>query len=626
MPIPAPHARGRCRPPSALCLALGLLAAACAAQSAATPAAKPIANGPLDSGAQSPSPRPPDIVLIMADDLDQQLGGMDVLPKVDALLRREGLSLERHYVSFPTCCPARVSLLRGQYPHSHRVLTNAPPAGGYEKVLPLGLESSTLGTWLQEAGYRTLYAGKYLNGYPLPSAPERVPPGWSRWYAPVDEAAYGSFGYRMNENGSLVAYGQAPEDHVTDVLAAKVAADIRSGDPRPLFAVIAPFAPHAPAVPAPRHQGLFPEARVPRTASFDEADVSDKPARIQLLSPLFPEPVATMDAEYRARLQSLQAVDDLVAQVAAALEESGRLADAVLIFSSDNGYHLGQHRLPAGKTTAYEEDIRIPFLIRGPGIKAGRREARWLTGMVDLAPTIAELAGVKAPDFVEGRSLLPILLGDGQGPAEWRRAFLLEGYAGGSRSQRGTPVVSPEAGRPGYGAIAPPDAFDLSVAGPAATEQENPNPTREVYLGLRTARFTFVLNLPAEYELYDNDSDPQQLQNLARQVPPAYLEALRDWAAALHACRGAACRDLEARELPAPPSDLPPPASPQATARHDPTPTPAASESARAPATTPAAPTAAPGSPAAGPSPGASALPARRHLPLLIQRRPGRAG
>lgn len=497
----------------------------------------------------------------MADDLDVQLGSLAAMPKLAERVIREGLSLNSHYVSFSTCCPSRVSFLRGQYAHSHRIFTNAPPAGGYEKVLPLGLEDSTLGTWLQEAGYQTFYAGKYLNGYPLPADPARVPPGWDQWFSPVDEAAYASFGYRMNENGTLVSYGEAPADHVTDVLAAKIGAAIRATKAReaPLFAVVAPFAPHAPAVPAPRHAGLYADATAPRTAAWDEADVSDKPVRIQLLPPLYPEVVATLDADHRSRLQSLQAVDDLVEGTLKALEEAGRLDHSYVFFTSDNGYHLGQHRLPAGKTTAYEEDVRVPLIVRGPGIAAGQVEDRWLTGVVDLAPTVAELAGARVPDYVEGRSLVPILRGSEPSAAEWRQAFLLEGYAGGSRSQRGTPVVSPEANRPGFGAVAPADDFDLSLATSAAPDQENPNPTREVYVGLRTSRLTFIHMLPAEFELYDNAADPAQLRNLAGLLTPDALMSWAVWATALHLCKGADCRLLEARPLPPLPLDLPPP-------------------------------------------------------------------
>lgn len=510
----------------------------------------------MDGNARGVGANKPNILLILTDDLDEELGSMAAMPRVQELLTAQGTSLEQFYITFPTCCPSRSSILRGQYTHSHHVLTNAPPAGGFEKVLPLGLEASTLATWLQDAGYRTVLAGKYLNGYPLPSDPLHIPAGWTEWYSPVDETAYDAFNYRMNENGRLVSYADKPEDHITDVLAGQAESALRRAttDPRPFFIYVSTFAPHAPAVPAPRHKTLFPDAKVPRGASFDEADVSDKPSKILLLPPLYPEQVAVMDAEYRARLQTLQAVDEMVARLIAVLEDTDHLRDTYVIFTSDNGYHLGQHRLPAGKTTAYEEDIHVPFIVRGPSIPAGRRVEGFLAGNVDLAPTLAELAGADLPDFVEGRSLLALLRGDSVDATTWRQAFLLEGYAGGYRSQRGTPVASPALGQLGLGVIAPPDAFDLTdTRSPAEIAQEAPNPTREVYVGLRSTRYTFVEARPSEFEFYDNVADPLQLQNLASSLPPAYLSALSEWSAELHACSGAACRASESRPLPQPP-------------------------------------------------------------------------
>lgn len=515
--------------------------------------------------------RQPNVLLVLTDDLDEELGSMAAMPRVQELLTAQGTSLEQFYISFPTCCPSRSSILRGQYTHSHQVLTNAPPAGGFEKVLPLGLEASTLATWLQDAGYRTVLAGKYLNGYPLPSDPLYIPKGWTEWYSPVDETAYDAFNYRMNENGKLVSYADRPEDYITDVLAGQAEAALRrkSSDPRPYFVFLSVFAPHAPAMPAPRHKTLFADAQVPRGESFNEVDVGDKPSKIHLLPPLYPEQVSVMDAEYRARLQTLQAVDEMVARLVAVLEETDQLRDTYVIFTSDNGYHLGQHRLPAGKTTAYEEDIHVPFIVRGPGIPAGRQVDGYLAGNVDIAPTLAELAGAELPDFVEGRSLMPLLRGDPVDAASWRQAFLLEGYAGGYRSQRGTPVASPALGRPGLGVIAPPDAFDLTdPRSPAEVAEEVPNPTREVYVGLRSPRFTFVELRSSEFEFYDNLVDPLQLTNLAATLPPDLLDAWSKWASDLHACSGASCRNLESRPLPQPPerapadADQPPPGPP----------------------------------------------------------------
>jgi N-acetylglucosamine-6-sulfatase len=524
----------------------------------------------------------PNIVFILADDLDIEMGTMDVTPNLKRLVADAGTTLDDFYLTYPLCCPSRTTILRGQYLHSHQVYTNLPPVGGYEKLVALGHEASTVGTWLQGGGYRTVYIGKYLNGYPMPGDPLHIPDGWSEWYSPAAGNPYNSYNYTMNENGALVRYGSAPEDHVTDVIAGQAEAAIRraAGDPRPFFLHVAPYAPHAPADPAPRHAALFPDAQVPRVPSFNEADVSDKPARIQALEPLRPRAIATLDADYRKRLQSMQAVDEMVARLVEALTETGELDNTYLVFTSDNGFHMGHHRLPAGKTTAYEEDIHAPFLVRGPGVPAGRTVTGYLAGNVDLAPTFADLAGVTPPDFVEGRSLAPLFGTDLPAPADWRQAFLVEGYAGGSRASRGTPAPTTSAGAYGpFGVFEPPDPFDLAEEGALGKgktalggsessssqrksapggieqsidqiEQEEEGDEREVYVALRTLRHTYVESKQTdERELYDNEVDPYQLENLAAQAPAAVLEAFSVRANALHTCTAAACRDLEAALL-----------------------------------------------------------------------------
>ncbi len=527
---------------------------------------------PTATAGASPTPRPapagaPNIVFVLTDDQDLHMDSLAVMPRLKAFVADQGTALGDFYLSYPLCCPSRSTILRGQYVHSHQVYSNLPPVGGYEKWLPLGLESSTVGTWLQQGGYRTVYIGKYLNGYPLPVDPLHVPDGWTEWYSPAGGNPYGSYNYVMNENGQAVPHGSAPEDHVTDVIAGHAEAAIRRAvdDPRPFFLHVAPYAPHAPADPAPRHAALFPDAQVPRVPSFNEADVSDKPRRIQALAPLTAREISALDADYRKRLRSLQAVDEMIERLVTVLAETGELENTYFVFTSDNGFHMGHHRLPAGKSTAYEEDIHVPFIVRGPGVPAGRTVGGYLAGNVDLAPTVADWAGVTPPGYVEGRSLAPLFGPDLPDPAAWRQVFLVEGYGGGSRDNRGTPAPTPAAwvrwpaAIPGtIGIWEPPDPFDLSVDAPAAglgpAQDEEEGPQRELYVALRSGRYTYVESRQGpEWELYDNAADPYQLENLVRQVPVAWLDAFSERANALHACAGAECRHLEALplELPA---------------------------------------------------------------------------
>jgi N-acetylglucosamine-6-sulfatase len=365
-----------------------------------------------------PDARRPNIVFVLSDDEDLGIHGS--MPKLKALIDDQGAVFENFFATYPLCCPSRASILRGQYPHNTLVLGNLPPEGGFLSFRRLGLEQSTIATWLQIAGYRTAFYGKYLNGYAETDAP---PPGWDEWHA-ANNNGYFNVNYKLNENGNVAAYGGAPEDYLTDVIAGKAADHIRrfAAEGRPFFLYVATFAPHSPYNPAPRHKGMFKDAELPRPPSFNEEDVSDKPGFIQELPRLSEDQIAEITTHYRQRLQCLQAVDELVATLVATLEDTGELERTYIVYASDNGFHLGEHRMLEGKDTAYEEDIRVPLAIRGPDVPEGRK----VSGMalnIDLAPTFAAWAGIEPPDFVDGRSLMPLL----ENPSvPWRKSFLIQ--------------------------------------------------------------------------------------------------------------------------------------------------------------------------------------------------------
>ncbi|MCI0479770.1 sulfatase, partial [Candidatus Uhrbacteria bacterium] len=271
--------------------------------------------------------------------------------------------------------------------------------------------------------------GKYLNGYPANATENYVPPGWTEWYSSIGDAehmdiAYGEYNYTLNENGTLVKYGDAPEDYGTDVYAAKtldfIERSVAAGEP--FFAYVSVYAPHNPGTPAPRHADLFADLELPRSPSFNETDIKDK-GRYYRNNPLLTdEQIAEMETKYRLRIQSLQAVDDLVESVVAKLDSLGQLDNTYIFFASDNGFHIGEHRLLPGKATAFEEDILVPMLVRGPGVRAGSVIDK-ISGNIDLAPTFADLARVPVPDFVDGRSLVPLMRGEFV--SSWRTAFVI---------------------------------------------------------------------------------------------------------------------------------------------------------------------------------------------------------
>jgi len=475
----------------------------------------------------------PNIILILTDDLSSP--DLQYMPKTLELIAAQGAAFDQHIINMPLCCPSRASILRGQYSHNTQITDNEKPEGGFEKFYELGLEESTVAVWLREAGYNTALFGKYLNGYPADAPKTYIPPGWTEWYSPngdakYADAAYRGYDYTVNENGTTVMYGNAPEDYATDVLGEKAIDFIERNSKlgKPFFAYISTYAPHSPSTPALRHAGLFTDLALPKSPSFNEEDVKDK-GRFFKQNPLLDEEqIKVLEEKYRLRVQSIQAIDDLVANVYATLEKNGALENTYIIFTADNGFHLGQHRLLAGKNTPFEEDIRVPLLIRGPGIEPGLTIHR-LTSNVDFAPTFAELAGIRPPAFVDGRSLVPLL--QGRSLLKWRNAALIE--RGGFQISRAPNIVLASLPIPGLvGEREPGDSlFDNKVGGN--------------FKGLRTLRYSYVEFQNGDVELYDLENDPYQLENIAATADPSLLAKFHTWLIKLSACQADTCRDLE---------------------------------------------------------------------------------
>jgi len=466
----------------------------------------------------------PNIIFVLVDDLDVDL--IDFMPRLKSLVVEQGTMFVNFFDNVTLCCPSRASILRGQYSHNTQILTNQLPTGGFQKFYALGYENATVATWLQSVGYRTCYLGKYLNGYPTGVLPTHVPAGWTEWYSPAAGNPYSNFNYVMNENGKLVRYGSRPEDYLTDVVARKSVDFIEraAAEGQPFFIHLALYVPHSPATPAPRHAQLFTDAQLPRPPSFNEADVSDKPSFIRNRPLLTERQIAQMQDFYRKRLQSLQAVDEMLASLIATLQATGQLEHTYIFFTSDNGFHMGEHRLNSGKQTAYEEDIRVSLIVRGPGVPAGR-VLEHLTGNIDLAPTFAELGGAAIPDFVDGRSLVS-LLGNAPPPLDsWRQGFLIEHWTNQSRA---VGASAPD------GIWEPPDPMELEHTQQLAIPQ---------FAAVRTKDYLYVEYVTGERELYDLNADPYQLESLHTKADPALIEALSQQLARLAACVGASCRE-----------------------------------------------------------------------------------
>ncbi len=429
------------------------------------------------------APPPPNVVVIMTD--DQTPGDMLAMPKTLRLLGQEGTTFSNSFASHPLCGPSRASALTGVYGHNHGIRHNSGTTGGFFRFD----WSNHIGLWMQAAGYRTACIGKTMNGY---GGKTTYPAGWDTWKVLWGSPQQISYNYRLNENGSIRTYGSAASDHLTDVLAGHSAEFIGAAGPKPFFLMINPLACHiesGPPKPPPRHVGAFASASLPRGGSFDEVDVSDKPRSIRALPRLSPSVITTMTRLHRARLESLLGVDDLVERVIMELDRRGALTNTLIIFTSDNGYALGQHRLVKAKNEPYEETARVPLIVRGPGFERGRSVSS-LVSNVDLVATVLRATGANARLPQDGVAL--------QQPLVDRALYLHSGpFADG---------------------------------------------TNVWFEAVRTDRYLYVERTNGEREFYDLATDPDQL-NSRHQDPSTRTvrEELARKLADFRGCRGATC-------------------------------------------------------------------------------------
>lgn len=497
-------------------------------------------------------------------------------PNIQRYLVDEGVEFSNSFVTNSLCCPSRVTLLRGQYSHNHGVLANRTQTleaevkpgiawpGWLTNGEEVGKESSTIATWLQAVGYRTAHVGRYLNGYgtcgphgvcidangELPPGAEdprlHRPPGWDSWQTLVDPTTFSVYDYDLNDNGTIVAYGSAAADYQTDVLAgyATQFIEAQAGDPgSPFFLAVDTFAPHIERNgeagesrfdlsirPAPRHVHLIDgdttngELLPPESSpAFDEEDMSDKPTCPDVTSraggqcvadlpPIGPAEIPKLEHQMKSMMASVIAVDDLIGAMMTTLESHQLAGETVLVLTSDNGWMYGEHRA-AGKELAYEESIRVPLLVRGPGFVAGVRIGAVVLN-TDLAPTLVELSQAQAPYELDGRSLLPLL--EAPQNATWlRNGFLVEHW------------------------YVPNEGFAR-------------------YMALRyksvTKDFLYAVTFttPGEPEVsvsefYHLKSDPYQLQSIAFDPVPPFLT---EYLSKLRKCAGLVCRHLENIALP----------------------------------------------------------------------------
>nr|XP_033322667.1 N-acetylglucosamine-6-sulfatase-like [Megalopta genalis]XP_033322668.1 N-acetylglucosamine-6-sulfatase-like [Megalopta genalis] len=346
------------------------------------------------------------IVLIIADDLDIVLDGMVPLKNTVDLIGRRGASFSNCFVASPICCPNRASILTGKYQHNHLVVNNTIDGGCNSIKWQELQEPNTFAAYLnQQASYATFYAGKYLNKYGNTNVggASHVPIGWDWWAGLIGNSKY--YNYSMSINGTVQKFNSTVFDYLTDLITEFTMSFIktRKADGQPFLAVLAPPAPHAPFTPAVRHYGIYNGTKAKRTPNFNKLTEMNKHWLARRgPSPLPDEVLPKLDEIYSRRWETLLALDDLVTNVYQTLKSEGLLDDTYIIFTSDNGYHIGQFSMPMDKRQPYETDIRVPLLIRGPGIEPSKISAP--VSSVDLFATILEIAGVQRPS--DGTSLL----------------------------------------------------------------------------------------------------------------------------------------------------------------------------------------------------------------------------
>lgn len=480
----------------------------------------------------------PNIIIILTDDMDVSL--MPYMENTNRLITQEGATLSNYFVTASICCASRASMLRGQYPHNTDILENFP---GFRRFFKLNEETDTLAVWLNNKGYKTSLLGKYLNLYPIDAGRNYVPPGWTDWHAFIYQKENPDlyYNYAMNENGEFVKYGKTPEDYSTDVIKRKALNFINLSveDQSPFFMLVSVYAPHGPSKVAERHAGLLLDLTYPQKESIGE-DITDKPQIIQSLSVLATgDDLDAGDSQfvYAKRARSLLAVDELVAEIIHALEQSGELDNTYIIFTSDNGFHIGEHNLPTGKGLPYEEDIHVPFVIRGPGIQPNLQITQ-MAANIDIAATVAEIAGATPSNIVDGRSLLPLLKNEPF--SEWRKALLLEvGYGDESQSSEVRNIALKKAEEEWLASEYPDTIYDDYLS---KTEGGS-------FRAIRAEKFVYIEYDNGEIEYYDLIKDPLQLNNLASQIDADTRARLHERLAELKTCAADICRKVEEKSI-----------------------------------------------------------------------------
>jgi arylsulfatase A-like enzyme len=511
------------------------------------------------------------------------------MPNTLSLLGEKGITFSRYYTPYSLCAPSRVSLLTGRYAHNDNVRGNVPPNGGWTGFQSRLAYSHNLATWLQGAGYRTIHIGKILNGYGDPpySPGTEEPPGWSSWHTILNsDTDHYAYGYLLNNNGVVEGpYGDSgswetreygaiddagcpyaplngqPCYYETDKFNQLAAEELAATSPeQPFYMQVDYTSPHGdfrkPAGPQPatRDIGHFAGAPLPdsRAEGFNEGNVNDKPRFIREAPYLSATEIHTYRVYYQNCLNALLSVDEGVKEIVDQLGALGRLRNTYIVFTSDNGFFFGQHRLVGGKFLAYEPSTHLPLIIRGPGIKPDTTSGQ-LVSTIDIAPTILELAEVAPDKSVDGVSLVPYMK---EPTLRSRRPILFESFVQTDDVEQDGNAAPVEASsgetsaegksRGKLGLPGPTTATASSVENPAAHASVVAPPKN--YYGIRLGPYKYIEWPDGEKELYDINKDPYELNNVVRD--PNFFpirDFLHEELERLEECSGRTCQEVSAK-------------------------------------------------------------------------------
>jgi N-acetylglucosamine-6-sulfatase len=482
--------------------------------------------GGISAQDADPGRNAPNVIVVMTD--DQRYDDMAAMPRTNSLIRKAGVRFTHYFSSYPVCCPARATFFTGQYAQNHGVRCLYPWChGGYGRLN----QRNYLPVWLERAGYATAHIGKFLNGYGKERGTPMHPNGWSEWHGLIDHSTYRMWGYSIWENDHRETFGKVlgrrPRLYQTDVLTNRAVEfiDDRARGEKPFFLSVAYLAPHHESGrtqaltgqlvrAAPRHRGRFANQPLPRPRNYNEADIRDKPPFLARFNrPISSRREGAIAQRFRERWESLLAVDEGVERIIDKLADTGELDNTYVIFTSDNGYMQGEHRVRQGKMLPYEASTHLPFLIRGPGIPRGR-STHAVVGDVDLAATIVDITSARPRHVLDGRSVLP--------------------YARNVRRLNYRPFLHTTAGQGSHGRT------NTREGGARGTEPRVP-----AWSAVRTTSWLYVSYRSGHSELYRLKRDPWELNSLAGD--PNYRvkrNTLRRLLGDLERCRGRTCDDV----------------------------------------------------------------------------------